>query len=442
MSNSSSEPPATSTWVRARDVLRQPRMWVLSAISGTVVVALMSIIYFGYTVDPPGHLRGLPVSVVNQDAGGEVAGRPVNYGLQITDTLAGTPTITRRLDVDVTSLQHAKEQMDKGHSYVTVLVPPDFTRSVLALGGGAPPATPGVPVVQLLTNQRAGSTGVGLATGVLQPALAQITDAIGQQVAASPGLAQASPEIKAVVAEAVQVTTVPYRPLPSHTGLGLSAFFISLIATMCGFMGGTIVHTNVDVALGYATSAIGPRTTQRRPRLITHWQMLKTKWLLAAAITPLLCAVMLIAAVGMLGMDAPHLGLLWVFLSLSAVAVAIGTLVLLVTLGQVGQLVAILVFVYLALASSGGSVPLQALSGFFRFVSAFEPLRQILDGVRSILYFDAQADAGLTRGFVMATIGLAFWLVLGAAVTNRWDRKGTHRLSPKVVDLLSKHDTD
>jgi hypothetical protein len=40
-------------------------------------------------------------------------------------------------------------------------------------------------------------------------------------------------------------------------------------------------------------------------------------------------------------------------------------------------MLALLVFIYLGLASSGGTVPLQALPGFYRFVASFEPLRQI-----------------------------------------------------------------
>ena len=57
-----------------------------------------------------------------------------------------------------------------------------------------------------------------------------------------------------------------------------------------------------------------------------------------------------------------------------------------------------LLFVYLALASSGGTVPVQALPSFFRFAASFEPLRQVLGGVRAILYFNAQADAGAHPG--------------------------------------------
>jgi hypothetical protein len=63
------------------------------------------------------------------------------------------------------------------------------------------------------------------------------------------------------------------------------------------------------------------------------------------------------------------------------------------------------VFVYLALASSGGTVPLDALSGFFRFLANFEPLRQILDGIRAIVYFDARGDAGLNRAWLASGPG-------------------------------------
>ena len=45
----------------------------------------------------------------------------------------------------------------------------------------------------------------------------------------------------------------------------------------------------------------------------------------------------------------------------------------------------------LALASSGGTVPVQALPSLLRFAANFEPLRQILDGVRAILSASALA---------------------------------------------------
>ena len=210
--------------------------------------------------------------------------------------------------------------------------------------------------------------------------------------------------MKAQIADPVTTSIVVYRPLPSHSALGLSAFYISLLTLMCGFLGAAIVNSSLDSALGYATTEIGPKWSQRRPVSISRWQTLLAKWIVAAVLAPVLTGLVVLGAVGILGMDAPNPILLWLFTSLAAMGVAAGTLVLFAALGTLGQLVALLIFVYLALASSGGTVPLQALSGFFRFDGEFEPLRQIVDGNRALLYFDGQLDAGLGRSFIVIVV--------------------------------------
>lgn len=65
-------------------------------------------------------------------------------------------------------------------------------------------------------------------------------------------------------------------------------------------------------------------------------------------------------------------------------------------------------------------------------------MRQILDGVRAILYFNATGDAGLTRGFVMTGLGLVFWVVLGVAATTWYDRKGLYRLQPDLLTYVNR----
>jgi uncharacterized phage infection (PIP) family protein YhgE len=193
------------------------------------------------------------------------------------------------------------------------------------------------------------------------------------------------------------------------------------------------VNSSVDAALGYASSEVGPWWRQRLPRRITRWQTLLTKWVMVVVLTALLVAVLLAVAAGVLSMDSPHLWYLWLFGWFAAAVVGIGTLALLAALGAIGQIVALLIFVYLALASSGGTVPLQALAGFYRFVANFEPLRQILGGVRAIMYFNATASAGFARGLTLTTIGLVFWVVVGVVVTTWYDRHGWYRLRPEVV---------
>jgi ABC-type multidrug transport system permease subunit len=147
---------------------------------------------------------------------------------------------------------------------------------------------------------------------------------------------------------------------------------------------------------------------------------------------------MLFTAVVILGMNSPDFLSLWLLCWFAAMVVAVGTLVLFAALGTLGQLIALLIFVYLALASSGGTVPLDALSGFFRFFANFEPLRQILDGVRAILYFGGRGDAGLTRAWAASAIGLLVWVGVGLGVTTWYDRKRLYRMPPDLMEHIDR----
>jgi hypothetical protein len=234
------------------------------------------------------------------------------------------------------------------------------------------------------------------------------------------------------------VATTAINPLPPDSALGLSAFYISLLAIMCGFLGAILVHTTVDAALGYGVTEIGPKWSQRMPVPISRRDTLLSKWAVAVALVPVLTGILLLVSVGLLGMNAPYVWELWLFTSFAGIAIAAGTLALFAALGSLGQLIAMLLFIYLALASSGGTIPLQALPGPFRFVANFEPLRQVLDGVRSILYFGASGEAGLTRGVMLTAIGLIFWLLVGLAVTSWYDSRGKDRMRPEMLAYVQE----
>ena len=429
-----------SPQMRAPDVLKSPSSWAGPVVLVCLLVFVMTLVYFGSVVNPSGHLHGLPVAVVNEDLGASAGSGRLNFGEQVAAGLTGSRVVSSRLSLHPVSLAVAEHRMDLGKQYAAVVIGPGFTSSLLAIAGVRTPAGQAAtkPAIELLTNPRAGTLGVSLASGVVSPALERASRELGQRLAQLGSAEGASAAVTALLKDPVTVSTVVYRPLPSHTGLGLSAFYIALLTTFCGFLGAVIVHTSVDAALGYAATEIGPVWRQRLPVAISRWQTLVAKWVIAVVLTVVLTGVMLAAAVGILQMNTPHFWLLWLLTWFAATVVALGTLVLFAALGTLGQLVALLVFVYLALASSGGTVPLEALSGFFRFVANFEPLRQILDGVRAILYFDAAGGAGLTRAWVATAAGLVFWVVLGVLVTAWYDRSNLYRMPPDLMEHLHR----
>lgn len=421
-----------------RAVLRVPKTWIVPALLSGLLIVLISLIYVGSVVNPTAHLSDLPVLVVNEDHGATVDGQPLDVGAQVTSALEGSTKVTSRLELRSMSLAGAQHRMDQGKAYAAIVIPADFTQSLVQVYGLSGDASDiGLPTVTLLTNQRSGTLGTSLATGVAQPAITSIMSTVASKLTASAGPAP-NATVATLRANPVIITTQIYRPLPAHSALGLSAFYIALLTLMCGFLCGTITNSSLDSALGFAPTEIGPRWRLRRPLPLTRWQTLLTKWSVAAVLAPALTGLMLTVAVGLLHMYAPNVAILWLFTSFAAIVVAMGTLVLFAAFGSPGQLLAMIGFLYLSLASSGGTIPIEALPTPLRWAADIEPLRQILGGVRAIMYFNDSAAAGLTRGLLLTGIGLVCWVLAGIGVTRFYDRRGLARISPEVLAFVNQ----
>jgi YhgE/Pip-like protein len=426
--------------VRAGQILRVRAIWIAALVLGSLVVAAMTALYIGAVVDPLAHLHGLPVAVVNEDRGAAVGPRHLNAGQQIQAGLVTSPAVSGRLHVEVTTLQQAEQAMSRDASYATVVIPRDLTASLLYVAGlGAPGrSAAAAPRVEILVNERAGTVGTSLATGILQPALSVASHRIGAHLAALVPASSLTGATRVLLADPIMLVLTQYRPLPANSALGLSAFYMALLTLIGGFFGAAIVNSVVDSALGYATNEVGPRWRQREPVPINRWQTLQIKWAIIVVLTAVLTAVIIAVAAGGLGMDTPYPALLWLYMWLCAASVGIGTIALFAVAGTYGQLLGLLLFVYAGLASAGGTVPIEALPPVLRFLSYFEPLRQVLAGTRSILYFGARADAGLARGTLEASGGLVLWLILGTVVVIWYDRKGLYRIQPDLLAYVNK----
>jgi YhgE/Pip-like protein len=431
--------PTPSLHVRASQVLRQKKIWIAPILLAAVFTAVMATVYFGSVVNPTGHLHGLPVMIVDQDAGAVVDGQHENVGASLTSALEGSSKVTGPLHLMPATLQQAEAQMDKGGAYAALVIPATITRSVLLAAGVSTPgaAPPATAAVELEENLRLGNLGVNLASGVLTPAIAQISPQIGTHLSA---LATPAAKDNAILAERVAnpiaLTTATYRPLPDHSALGLSAFYIALLGLIAGFVGATLINASVDSALGYAASQLGPRFKQRRPIAIDRRQTLLVKWAVAVVAAPVLTGIVLLVAVGILGMYAPNVLLLWGLLSLAALMISTGTLTLLAIFGSIGQLLAMILLVYLSIASAGGTVPPQALPGVLQAIGHVEPLRNTLLGTRAILYFGAQGDAGLITSLIVLVCEIIFWATLGLGAAFWYDHKRLDRISPDLIAYI------
>ncbi|MFI1358503.1 YhgE/Pip domain-containing protein [Streptomyces sp. NPDC020898] len=434
--NSTSEPPSPAgagAQARAIALLGRPKLWLLPTVLTGLLALLLSLLYMGGIVSPNRDLHDLPIGIVNADRGEPLTGQKENLGTQITRAVTTGPSDTSgtsgggdKAEWRQLSLARAQDQLDSGKLYGVLVVPEGFTASVAALTGTSATAR---PTLTVLTNPGKGSLGSSLASQITTQAAHQASATIGEQLTAS--ATRADGTAKLLLADPVTVTTQVGHPIGTHSGLGLSTFYYTLLLVLAGFLGANVISNGVDTSLGYADNEIGPWHTRRPTVPIDRTQTLLLKMGMTAGITLLSVSLVMLATVGILDMDADHLPLLWLYSYCATLAVGLGVQAINAAFGGIGQLVSMFVFIVLGLPSSGATVPLQAVPGFYQFLAVFEPMRQLGDGVRAILYFDARGDAGLTRAWTMIAIGAALALLFGFAMTRYYDRKGLERRTPQ-----------
>ncbi|GGV36580.1 membrane protein [Kitasatospora herbaricolor] len=418
--------------VSAWQVLRNPKVWALPTIIVGAVALLLSLLYMGGIVNPRADLHRLPIGLVNSDQGAQLGGQQENLGARITAGVLAAPDPNQQVSWRPLDKAAATDQLASGKLYGVLEAPAGLTAAVAALGAAAQPE-PARPSMLVLTNPGVGSLASSLASSISQEAAHRASLQLGASLSALPAAqgGTATNAARLLVSDPLAVVVEVGHPIGPHSGLGLTAFYYTLLLVLCGFLGANIISNGVDVSLGYAASELGPLRTQLPLVRISRTGTLAVTSVMSAVLAMVTSSLVMLATVVILDMDASHLPLLWVFSVCASAAVGLGVQALLAAFGGIGQLIAMFIFIALSLPSSGATIPLQALPTFYRGLAVFEPMRQLSDGVRSILYFGAQADAGLARAWVMIAIATVAALVFGFAMTTYYDRRGLHRVHPE-----------
>ena len=419
-----------------------PRVWFLPLLVLLLLGAIGIALYLGGLGNPAGHLQHFPIAVVNSDSGATGPdGSQQNLGQSITGELQQGTSGSDEIDLRVLSWAQAQDQLGTGQVHAAVVIPESFTADAQALVAGA--LTPGEvtrPSIAVYSTPLAGPLASRLGTAAIDPALEQVNTALGEQLGTAAQAAQAqaqaqfqqqiaqlgaalpaqlqqqlAPTISGTSGEAlrepIQIVSESYQDPPEGSALGEGAFFYSVMLMVVGLSGTAAIHFLVDARLGVAPIEMGPRFTLG-PRIHpARWAAALTKWgIVVLGALPTAALMMWVA--GAVGMPLPHGGLLFLISWLSIVTVSAVMVALTMLLGSAGMLLALVYVVFMGLPSATGVVPLEALPGFFRFIAPGEPLYHITNANRAVLYFDANADAGVQSGI----IGLIVITVIFAAV--------------------------
>ncbi|MFH7339038.1 DUF3533 domain-containing protein [Streptomyces sp. KHY 26] len=432
--------PTSPTHARmsARHLIRGRRLWIVSTAAVGLLSFLLSLLYLGANSNPTGAMHDLPIAVVNDDQGAVHSGKRVNLGARITAQVTGAAQLKGKVAWKQVDRAGAKRLMDQDKAFGALVVPGNFSASVLGLASHGK-SLPARPTLDVLTNPAAGGFGSNMAEQVNREVAHNVSVALGKELgrqmtqkaakekAAGKRVAAPSAPERLLIADPVGVVVAQGHHLGDHSGFGLTSFFYTLVLVLAGMLGANVIHMQIDTALGYAAKDLGPFRTAEPVRHLSRSRHFLVGCALMAGVSLLTSALTVVAAVEIVGIDAGHLLLLWIFGACATMAMGCTALALLAVLGTPGPLVSMLVLIGLAIPSAGATIPLQAVPSSYDFLARFEPFRQVLDGIRSILYFDAQLDAGLARGWAMTAAGLVISLLLGLGLTHLYDRRGLHR---------------
>ena len=434
------------------EVLGAPKFWVLPVLLVVVIMSFMAALYMGAIADPERNLHDFPIALANQDNGGEVPNADggtdkQNYGDQIAKGIIDEAAKSG-IAVHKTDRTTALNELNTGKVYGVVIISPNFTNKAVALGQSAVlQAKPEKLPIDIYINRGSGTFASAITTTFSERVSTQVNKQVGDQLTQSvrEQLAKAnvpfSGAAQLALSQPVDVRTVEPNPLPEGSGNGLSAFYYTLLLILAGFTGAMMVSIVVDAALGQTPIEFGPFYQLRLRLPISRWGTLAAKWTIMLLIA-FIQSALYVGVCTAVGTSLPNAFVLWTYSVLVIFAVGVSAASAMAVFGNPGLILNLVFFVILGLPSSGGTVPLEASPRLFAWIASVEPMHLVYLGVRSILYFDADWDAGLGRAVIQTIVGLIVGGLLGWVGTKYYDHKGWHRfpggmrLSPRMAKIF------
>jgi YhgE/Pip-like protein len=257
---------------------------------------------------------------------------------------------------------------------------------------GPLPKAPEPAEIEVLTNPSAGQAVAApvqnISTGIVDAVSGATSERIAEQ--AGERGAQLSPEVAAVIGDPVRADVTEAQPVGPDSGNGQSPFFLSFLANLSGLVGGAVVFFLIrDAAERLEARGTHPSSTGL-------WTV---RLLLALVYAALVAGAELWVAFGLLGVEHEADTMqVYLFLSLAIAAVASITMLFAVIFGPAGIGISAVLNVILGLVSSGGAVPLEALPPFYQAYADWLPIRYVIDGLRSLLFYNGTLDAASLEG--------------------------------------------
>ncbi|PYE15469.1 YhgE/Pip-like protein [Williamsia limnetica] len=435
------ERPPGALDLGVQGALRSWKLWILPLAVVVGVMGLLGAMYMAPVVNPQEHLTDYPIVIVNDDTGAPEPGGGAerNLGKELIDGFISSvdQQYPGKFDLEVVDRNTALTRLDNAQAYGAMIIPDDFSASSFAfLGSAIGNDKVDQPTIQVLTNPGVGAIANEITATFFTQAMPQLNEQFGQQLTAALTAQTDAAGVRitgaglTAIANPIDVQVSAANPLPDNAGSGLTAFYYALLLILAGFTGTMIIQTIIDGRLGFGPIELGPVYQLRKRIPISRLGTLVVKWW-TVFLVALIMSALFVGICTWVGMYTPNKMALWMFGVLVITAVGVMATSIIAIFGSAGLIINLVFFVILGLPTSGGTVPLEAEAGFFRGLAVIEPLHQAFMGARSILFFDANAAAGLGDALIMFSTFLLVGLVIGPIACIFYDRRGLIRRPPE-----------
>jgi YhgE/Pip-like protein len=385
--------------------------WTRLDDSDEAKVGLESGEYYAAIVIPADYSQSLaslsgPPSVV-PPTGQPPAPEPA--GIELLTSPAVRPSTTAQIETAFTSIVGGvsgatSEQILGGLSEQGAPVPPgagavisdpvqgSVSEADVSGEVGPLPDAPEPAKIEVFTNPSAGQAVSTLAQNISTGIVAAVSGATSERLssAAAEQGAQLPPEVAAVIGDPVRADITEAQPVGPDSGNGQSPFFLAFLINLSGLIGGA--------AIFFLVRGTAERLEAQgvRPSRTGLWTIRLIVGLVYGA---LVAGAELWVAFGLLGVEhEASTAQVYLFVALATAAAASVTMLFAAAFGAAGIGISAVLNVILGLVSSGGLAPLDALPPFYQAYADWLPLRYVIDGLRSLLFYDGSLDAARLEG--------------------------------------------
>jgi len=389
-------------------------VWMVSAL-----MIIMAVIYIPIFSKATPNVQNFPIVIINEDEGGKVDGQKIDMGKLISTNIASSKDSTAIKWKTASNKEAGLAILEDNKAYAALIIPKNYTKSMLQLQGQLLQNKKHTKQaeLELIVNKAGGQFASGIAQSSLQAVATSISKSVTEQISGSLNSSKStlSPENALILANPIQINEKNISVVKNDNGM--TPFILALLCMITGMMGSQMVNGYVD-SMYTALKTHGMK--------IKKHAVLNAEIIFGICMTALMSILLVVCtfAVYNVGHTANLLSILG-FLIFGSMTMFMFFQVFNLYFGRWSLLIAFPINM-MGIFASGGPIPINILPSVHQFFSNILPTHYLVDGMRSLIYYDGRMASGMSSALITLSIFFVVSVVLCYIISQVKFNKDNH----------------